>query len=138
MPARIQLARSIGISMFIISGCASVPTTDLTTLLQPDPRLPRKEHIELIGAPLAIQQVVALGPQAAQTLAAYDLNTATATIVTLLFRNPPEQLAANAVTFKIPVYALAHTEFRTSSGRRTGGGVGRFGLRSRHCRRSRR
>lgn len=94
-------------ALLALSGCATIPSVDLTTLLQPDPRLPRKEHIEAIGT-LAIQKVVALAPQAAQTLAAYDLNTVTASVVTIMFRSPPDQLVANSDIFEIATYALAH------------------------------
>lgn len=107
MMARLTLVGLHAALMLAIIACATTSTTDLSALLEPDPRLPRKEHIEAIGV-LAVQRVVATAPQAAQILAPYDLNTVTASLITLLFRNPVEQLAANPTAFEIAAYSLAH------------------------------
>ena len=101
-----RLARLLVLALLLI-GCATTSPLDLATLLEPDPRLPKKEHVQAVGT-IAIQRLVALSPKAAEIISKHDLYTVTGGLVTAMFRFPVEQLAADPPLFELTAYALAH------------------------------
>lgn len=95
--------------LFLIVACATTPkqTSDLNTLLQPNPNLPRIEDVETIGT-LAVQRLIAAMPQLTQTFLASDTFTITSVTVTIFTKFPIEQVAADPVFSEIGLYCLAH------------------------------